>query len=115
MLLRGVRGVGRRLLSSQPALGAKQDVGSLSKRVDLRGKVVLLRSGDDDRYSNPRAPARAANNLVEPDDGASLLADLNTPMTKGDGPPQITDDTRIVQAVPTVQLLTEAGARVVLC
>lgn len=36
-------------------------------------------------------------------------------MTKGDGPPQISDDTRIVQAVPTVKLLTEAGARVVLC
>lgn len=53
MLLRA-RGVGRRLLSSQSAIGAKQDVGSLAKRVDLHGKVVLLRSGPDEHDLNPQ-------------------------------------------------------------
>jgi phosphoglycerate kinase len=76
--------VGRRLLSSKPALGAKVDLASLSRRVNLKGKTVLLRS------------------------------DLNVPMTKQD-PPTITDATRIEEAVPTIQLLIDAGAKVVLC
>lgn len=43
-----------------------------------------------------------------------VRADLNVPMTKEDNP-KITDDTRIRGAVPTVKLLMEAGAKVVLC
>ena len=43
-----------------------------------------------------------------------VRADLNVPMTKEDNP-KITDDTRIRGALPTVKLLMEAGAKVVLC
>ena len=43
-----------------------------------------------------------------------VRADLNVPMTKKD-PVTITDDTRVRAAVPTIKLLTEAGARVVVC
>ena len=43
-----------------------------------------------------------------------VRADLNTPMTKKE-PIAITDNTRILGALPTVKALTAAGARVVLC
>ena len=41
-----------------------------------------------------------------------VRSDLNVPMTK-EGPPTITDDTRIVEALPTIKLLLAEGARVV--
>jgi len=43
-----------------------------------------------------------------------VRADLNTPFTKT-GAPEITDDTRIREAMPTIELLAAEGARVVLC
>ena len=43
-----------------------------------------------------------------------VRADLNVPLSK-DGSGTITDDTRIRACLPTVQHLTSAGARVVLC
>lgn len=43
-----------------------------------------------------------------------VRADLNTPFTKT-GTPEITDDTRIREAMPTIELLAKEGAKVVLC
>ncbi|KAK8805726.1 hypothetical protein WA158_002382 [Blastocystis sp. Blastoise] len=43
-----------------------------------------------------------------------VRSDLNVPLSK-DGKKTITDDTRIVEALPTLRLLTEHGAKVVLC
>jgi phosphoglycerate kinase len=42
-----------------------------------------------------------------------VRADFNVPLTKGDKP-EVTDDTRLRGAVPTIKYLTERGAKVVL-
>lgn len=63
----------------------KESVSSLASRIDLKGMTCLVRS------------------------------DLNTPFKKGDGPVAISDDTRIKESLPTLRLLTEAGAKVVVC
>ena len=63
----------------------KESVSSLASRIDLKGVTCLVRS------------------------------DLNTPFAKGDGPVAISDDTRIRESLPTLRLLTDAGAKVVVC
>ena len=63
----------------------KESVSSLASRVDLKGMTCLVRS------------------------------DLNTPFKKDDGPVTISDDTRIKESLPTLRLLTDAGAKVVVC
>ena len=63
----------------------KLDVGALAKKVPLKGQTVLVR------------------------------ADLNLPLSKGDGPPTITDATRLIEALPTLKLLLAEGAKVVCC
>ena len=63
----------------------KESVSSLASRIDLKGVTCLVRS------------------------------DLNTPFVKGDGPVAISDDTRIKESLPTLRLLTDAGAKVVVC
>ena len=63
----------------------KESVASLATRIDLNGVTCLVR------------------------------ADLNTPFKKGDGPVTISDDTRIRGSLPTLKLLTDAGAKVVVC
>ena len=63
----------------------KESVSSLASRIDLKGVTCLVRS------------------------------DLNTPFAKGDGPVAISDDTRIKESLPTLRLLTDAGAKVVVC
>ena len=63
----------------------KESVSSLASRIDLKGVTCLVRS------------------------------DLNTPFAKGDGPVTISDDTRIKESLPTLRLLTDAGAKVVVC
>lgn len=44
-----------------------------------------------------------------------LRADLNVPLDGGEGGPRVGDDTRIRAALPTIELLRERGAAVVLC
>jgi len=63
----------------------KDTLRALAARTSLRGEVVLVR------------------------------ADLNTPLSKGSGPPAITDATRLIEALPTLRLLIDAGAKVVCC
>lgn len=63
----------------------KESVSSLASRIDLQGVTCLVRS------------------------------DLNTPFAKGDGPVAISDDTRIKESLPTLRLLIDAGAKVVVC
>ena len=63
----------------------KDTLKALAKRVNLKGEVVLVR------------------------------ADLNLPLSKGDGPPTITDATRLTEALPSIRLLVDAGAKVVCC
>ena len=63
----------------------KLDVGALAKKVPLKGQTVLVR------------------------------ADLNLPLSKGDGPPTITDATRLIEALPTLRLLLAEAAKVVCC
>ena len=43
-----------------------------------------------------------------------VRADFNVPFSKGDGPRVITDDGRIRAALPTINYLVEAGAKVIL-
>ena len=43
-----------------------------------------------------------------------MRADLNLPLTKKD-PVEITDATRLIEALPTLRLLIDAGAKVVCC
>jgi len=63
----------------------KDTLAALVERQSLRGEVVLVR------------------------------ADLNLPLSKGDGPPTITDATRLIEALPSLRLLIDAGAKVVCC
>jgi len=63
----------------------KDTLAALAERQSLRGEVVLVR------------------------------ADLNLPLSKGDGPPTITDATRLIEALPSLRLLIDAGAKVVCC
>lgn len=44
-----------------------------------------------------------------------VRADLNLPLSKGDGPPTITDATRLLEALPSLRLLIDSGAKVVCC
>ena len=63
----------------------KDTLRELAKRQSLKGEVVLVR------------------------------ADLNVPLSKGDGPPEITDATRLLEALPTLRVLIDSGAKVVCC
>jgi len=63
----------------------KDTLRALSGRIDLKGRTVLVR------------------------------ADLNLPLSKGDGPVTIIDATRLTEALPTLRLLSDAGAKVVCC
>jgi len=76
--------VGRRFSTVAADSLCKEGIAALAQRIDLKGKVVLVR------------------------------ADLNVPLSKDDSP-RVKDDTRIAEAVPTLQLLADAGARVVAC
>jgi phosphoglycerate kinase len=44
-----------------------------------------------------------------------VRSDLNVPLDSAGGRPQITDDGRVRASVPTIQQLSEAGARVIVC
>lgn len=63
----------------------KESIAALAQRRNLRGEVCLVR------------------------------ADLNVPLSKGSGPPEITDATRLLEALPTIRLLVSEGAKVVCC
>ena len=63
----------------------KDTLRALTARQSLKGEVVLVR------------------------------ADLNLPLTKGDGPVEITDATRLIEALPSIRMLIDAGAKVVCC
>lgn len=79
------RALSRTLSSTAAAAPKKDTIRALAQRVSLKGQTVLVR------------------------------ADLNVPLSKGDGPPQITDATRLEEALPTLRLLVDAGAKVVCC
>ena len=63
----------------------KDTLRALVQRVSLRGEVVLVR------------------------------ADLNCPLSKGAGPPEVADATRLVEALPTLRMLINSGAKIVCC
>jgi len=72
------------------------------------------------RYLSTTPPRKdTVRELVKrvPMSGVTVLvrADLNLPLSKGEGPPTITDATRLFEALPTLRLLTDAGAKVVCC
>ena len=74
-----------RAASSASSPPKKDTVKALAQRISLKGETVLVR------------------------------ADLNLPLSKGEGPPQITDATRLIEALPTLRVLIDAGAKVVVC
>ena len=63
----------------------KDTLRALLQRVSLRGEIVLVR------------------------------ADLNCPLSKGAGPPKVVDATRLVEALPTLRILINLGAKIVCC
>ena len=85
---------------------------SIARRVvrPLSGVRGLATGGG----SGKESVASLAKRVSLKDKVVLVRADLNVPMTKEDSP-KITDDTRIRGAVPTIKLLQEAGAKIVLC
>ena len=81
----------------------------------LRRAVATSLSHSSRRFASTKTVADLAKSVPLAGRTVLVRADLNPPFSKGDGPPTITDDTRIREAMPTVKLLAEEGAKVVLC
>lgn len=63
---------------------------------------------------------KTVRDLIEQGEGVKgrrvlVRADLNAPLKDGDGRVAVSDDARIAASVPTIELLRDAGAKVIVC
>ena len=79
-----------------------------------RAPRLLRRALSTAAAPNKESIATLAQRIALRGQTCLVRADLNVPLSKDDKP-TVKDETRIAEAVPTLRLLTEAGAKVVVC